>query len=60
MEIHLARDLSPALIAALKPNSVTVLATKRWPWRTSQEKLAAQVRRAGHEVLVRYLEIWNA
>lgn len=60
MEIHLARDLAPALIAALKPNSVTVLASKWRPWRTREEKLAGQLRRAGHQALIRYMERKNA
>jgi hypothetical protein len=60
MEIYLARDLAPALIAALKPNCVTVLASKWRPWRTREEKLAGQLSRAGHQVLIRYMERKNA
>ena len=60
MEIHLAREVVPALNAALKPNSIVVLTSKWRPWKTHQEKLAAELKRAGHQVLIRYVGGWNA
>jgi hypothetical protein len=58
-EIYLTRELASALSAALKPNSLAVLTSKWRPWKTRQEKLAAELRRAGHDVLIRYVEAWN-
>ncbi|GAC1428247.1 MAG: hypothetical protein NVSMB62_26140 [Acidobacteriaceae bacterium] len=55
-EVYLARELKPALIAALKPKTVTVLTSNRRPWRTSQERLAAGLKTAGYEVVIRYPE----
>jgi len=60
VDIHFARDTHPALTAAMKPGAVIVLTSKRRPWRTREERLAAQLRRAGHEVLMRYPEKKNA
>jgi hypothetical protein len=59
-EIHLARDLSAAFKGILTPNSLTVIASKRRPWKTRQENLAADLWRAGHQVLIRNVEGWDA
>lgn len=53
-EIRLARELDAALIAALRPDSVVMLASKRRPWRTRQQSLAAMLRRAGYKVILTF------
>ncbi len=59
-ELHLARDLGPALLTALKSATTTVIASKRRPWRTRQEQLATRLQRAGHQVLICYPEVRHA
>lgn len=54
VDIYLCRDAHETFACQLKPRSVVVLgARKRW-WRTSEDKLARRLRRAGHEVVVVY------
>jgi hypothetical protein len=50
--ILLCRDQADALLGTLPPESVVVIgAKKRW-WRTKEDSLAAQLRKAGHQVLI--------
>lgn len=51
-EIRLARDLQQGLLGTLTADSVVVLAARRRPWKTSNERLAESLRRAGHKVLL--------
>ncbi len=60
IEILLARDYGSALQSRLRPESLTVLASKRRPWKTSQERLADRLKQSGHEVVVSYLEAIDA
>ena len=50
-EIRLARDFEQGLTGALSPDSVVLLATRKRPWRTNTERLAARLRNAGYKVL---------
>jgi hypothetical protein len=54
VSIYLCRDAREALLSVLKPHSLVVIGSRksRWPWPTAEKRLAAQVRRAGHEVVV--------
>ncbi|MGA2881895.1 MAG: hypothetical protein ABSG13_23325 [Bryobacteraceae bacterium] len=50
--IYLCRDPLETLKSVLKPHSLVVVGTrKRW-WPTAEKRLAAKLRRAGHEVMV--------
>jgi hypothetical protein len=52
VSIYLCRDPLETLKSVLKPHSVVVVGSrKRW-WPTAEKRLAAQLRRAGHEVVV--------
>jgi hypothetical protein len=51
-EIRLAREFEAGLLATLGRESVVILATPKWPWRTNNERLAATLRRAGHKVVL--------
>lgn len=51
-EIRLAREFEGGLEGALAPDSVVVLATRKRPWRTRNERLAASLRRGGHRVVL--------
>lgn len=51
-EIRLARDFEQGLTGALHDDSLVVLATRRRPWKTSTERLAVSLRRAGYRVIV--------
>lgn len=51
-EIRLARDFEQGLTGALHDDSLVVLATRRRPWKTSTERLADSLRRAGYRVIV--------
>ncbi|MEQ1886608.1 MAG: hypothetical protein ABL967_16205 [Bryobacteraceae bacterium] len=50
--LYLCRDRSETLRDALKPESLVIMGTKRRWWRTSEERLARQLTRDGHRVLV--------
>jgi lipoprotein-anchoring transpeptidase ErfK/SrfK len=54
VSIYLCRDAAETLKSVLKPGSVVVIGSRksRWPWPTPEKRLAAQLRRAGHEVVV--------
>jgi hypothetical protein len=52
VSIYLCRDPWETLQSVLKPHSLVVVGTrKRW-WPTAEKRLAAKLRRAGHEVMV--------
>src|SRR3984957_15731844 len=52
VSIYLCRDPLETLQSVLKPHSLVVLGSrKRW-WPTAEKRLAAKLRRAGHEVVV--------
>ncbi len=51
-EIRLARDFLAGLEGALDADSIVILATRRRPWRTSTERLAASLHRVGHKVVM--------
>jgi hypothetical protein len=51
-EILLARDFAPCLLAALRRNSITVIGFRKRHWRTFNERLAARLQRAGHNVVL--------
>jgi hypothetical protein len=51
-EIFFAREFEPGLRGALNENSVVILATRKRPWRTRTERLAAYLRRCGHTVVL--------
>jgi hypothetical protein len=53
-EVRLSREAEAGLLGALKRDSIVVLATRRRPWRTRNERLAAKLRRAGHKVVLIY------
>ncbi|HEX4133560.1 MAG TPA: hypothetical protein VHY84_02980 [Bryobacteraceae bacterium] len=53
-EVRLSRESEAGLLGALKRDSIVVLATRRRPWRTRNERLAAKLRRAGHKVVLIY------
>ncbi|MEQ1948166.1 MAG: hypothetical protein ABL995_13310 [Bryobacteraceae bacterium] len=50
--LYLCRDRAETLREALKPESLVVMGTKRRWWRTSEERLARQLTRDGHRVLL--------
>jgi hypothetical protein len=52
VSVYLCRNPLETLKSVLKPHSVVVVGSrKRW-WPTAEKRLAAQLRRAGHEVIV--------
>jgi hypothetical protein len=53
-EIYLVRDAADVWARFLKPRSVIVIASRKRPWRTQEERLARALRRYGHEVLLIY------
>jgi len=55
-EIRLARDLEAGLLGTLGGESVVILATRKRPWKTSNERLAAALRRAGRTVVLAALD----
>ena len=57
-EIRLAREFEPGLEGTLTHNSLVVLATKKRPWKTRTERLAAALRHNGHNVIL--IEAKNA
>src|SRR5579862_4253566 len=50
-EICLAREEAPALMSTLKPNSVVVIAHRKRPWRTREERLAERLWNAGYHAV---------
>ena len=52
IQVYLCRDLFDTIRQALKSESLVVIAgPKRW-WQTREEKLAAILRRDGHDVVL--------
>jgi hypothetical protein len=51
-EIRLAREFEAGLLGTLGRDSVVILATRKRPWSTRNEHLAATLRRAGHKVVL--------
>ncbi len=51
-EIRLAREFEPGLLGTLTPDSIVVLASRKRLWRTRNERLAANLRKAGHNVVL--------
>ena len=51
-EIRFAREFEPGLRAALNRHSLVILATRKRPWRTRTERLAADLRRDGYTVVL--------
>jgi hypothetical protein len=52
VNIFLCRDAVEALLGVLKPNSLVVIGSRRKWWPTAEEKLAATLRSAGHQVVI--------
>ena len=51
-EVRLARDFEAGLVGTLDGDSVVILATRKRPWRTRTERLAASLRKVGHKVVM--------
>ena len=51
-EIHLAREFEQGLESTLQTNSVVVLASRKRPWQTRNERLAANLQRNGRKVIL--------
>lgn len=51
-EIRLTRDFEDGLAGVLGGDSVVILAIRRRPWTTRNERLASALRRAGHKVIL--------
>ena len=56
VQIYLCRDRWEGLKAMLKPRSLVVVGARRRWWPTRDMRLAAKLRRAGHEVVIAELE----
>jgi hypothetical protein len=52
IEIRLAREFESGLLGTLRFRSMVVLASRKRPWRTRTERLAASLRLAGHTVIL--------
>jgi hypothetical protein len=50
-EVVYARDWEQGLRRSLAPGSLVVMAIKRSWWRTSEKRLAARLRKLGHQVI---------
>jgi hypothetical protein len=53
-EVKLAREFQPALRRALRIDSVVLIGSKRRRWRTRNERLAADLHRAGYAVILTF------
>jgi hypothetical protein len=56
VRIYLCRDRLEALRIVLHPRSIVVIGARRRWWPTPERRLARQLRRLGHEVIVKELE----
>jgi hypothetical protein len=56
VQIYLCRDSLETLTNVLNPGSIVVISGKKTWWRTRERKLARQLRRAGHEVVLKETE----
>jgi len=54
--VYLCRDRTEALKVVLKPRSLVVVGGRKTWWPTSEKRLAARLRRAGHEVIFSEME----
>jgi hypothetical protein len=54
--VYLCRDRLETLRAVLKPRSLVVIGGRKSWWPTSEQRLAAHLRRAGHEVVFSEME----
>jgi len=54
IRIYICRDRRAALAAALRPSSLVVLAGRRRWWPTREQRLASELTRLGHHVLLTY------
>lgn len=52
VHIYLCRDRREALVKVLEPHSLVVIGDRKQWWRTAERRLAKQLRRAGHEVMM--------
>jgi hypothetical protein len=59
-EVRVARDYEPALFGALRAGSIVVVAARKRPWRTRNERLAARLRRAGFTTILTWQGEANA
>ena len=50
-EVVYARDWEQGLRRVLSPGSVVLMAIQRQWWRTSEKRLAARLRKSGHQVV---------
>jgi len=50
-EVVYARDWEQGLRCSLGPGSLVLMTIQRCWWRTSEKRLAARLRKAGHEVM---------
>src|SRR5215467_3815820 len=50
-EVVYARDWEQGLRRSLSPGSLVLMAMKRSWWRTSEKRLAARLRKMGHQVI---------
>jgi hypothetical protein len=55
-QVVLARSLREGFRSAMPPNSVVLLASRRRPWKTAEERLANAFIEEGHEVGLFYVE----
>ena len=52
VHIYLCRDRVETLAKVLRPNSLVVIGDRKQWWPTAGKRLAKQLRRAGHEVIM--------
>jgi len=52
VNIYLCRNKKESLLRTLKPHSVTVVGSRRRWWPAWENRLARQLRRGGHEVIL--------
>jgi hypothetical protein len=52
VRFYLCRDRDETLASILKPHSLVVIGGKKRWWPTSERRLAKQLRRLGHEVIL--------
>src|SRR5579872_6705693 len=52
VRIYLCRDRMKTLLKVLKPHSLVVVGGRRRWWPTAENRMASQLRRSGHEVVL--------
>jgi hypothetical protein len=55
ISIFLTREPEETLLQTLRPESILVIASKRRPWRTAQQRLKRLCARHGHSVAMLYV-----